>query len=44
MGKIKSKNMYKGPMGKDMYGGWIECGRWKMGRAGEINEGKWGQL
>ena len=37
-GRVKSRNMYKGPMDKDS-GGRIECGRW-VGRAGERGEGK----
>ena len=42
---VKSKNMYKGPIDKDNgAGGRIECGGRGVGRAGENNGGKWGQL
>ena len=41
-GRVKSRNMYKGPMGKDNGGGGIECGRWGMARAGENNGGNMG--
>ena len=27
-GRVKSRNIYKGPMDKDNMGGRIECGRW----------------
>ena len=43
-GRVKSRNTYKGPMDKDNRVGGIECGRWGMGRAGEKNGVKWGQL
>ena len=42
-GRVKSRNMYKGPMDK-YTGGRIECERWRVGRAGESNGGKWGHL
>ena len=32
--------MYKGPKDKDNGGGRIDCRRWGVGRAGEINGGK----
>ena len=40
-GKVKSRNMYKGPKDKGN-GGWrrTECERWGVGRAGESNGGK----
>ena len=43
-GTVKSKNMYKGPMDKDNRAGGTECGRKGVGRAGDSNGGKWGQL
>ena len=42
-GRIKSRNIYKGPMDKDSGGG-IEYGRWGVRREGESNGVKWGQL
>ena len=43
-GRVKSTNMCKGPMDKDSGRGRVECGRCGVGRAGESNGGKWGQL
>ena len=41
--RVKSRNMYKGPMDKDTRGGGkIECGKWGVDRAGESNGGKMG--
>ena len=37
-GRVKSRNMYKGPMDKED-GGRIESGRWGVGKAGERNGG-----
>ena len=35
-GRIKSRNMYKGPMDKDNGGGGrVECGRWGLDGVGE---------
>ena len=40
---VTSRNIYKGPMGKDKRGGGkIECGRREVGGAGEGNGGKMG--
>ena len=39
-GRVKSRNMYKGPMDKDNRVGGIESERWDVGRAGESNGGK----
>ena len=42
-GRVKSRNMYKGPMGKDIGSrGRIECGRWGVSRVGESNGGEMG--
>ena len=42
-GRVKLRNMYKGPMDKDNGGGGkIECGRWVVGRSGEGNRRKMG--
>ena len=39
-GRVKSRNMYKGPIEKDnRAGGRIACGRWGLGRAGESKGG-----
>ena len=35
-GRVKSRNMYKGPMDKDNGTGRIECGRWRVGRAWRV--------
>ena len=44
-GRVKSRNMDKGPTEKDSrVGRRIECGQWRVGRAGKGNGGKWGQL
>ena len=43
-GRVKSRNMYKGPMDKDNGTGRIECGRWRVGRAWRVMGGKWQQL
>ena len=43
-GRVKSRNMYKGPKGKDKGGGRIESGKWGISRAGESNKGEWEQL
>ena len=40
-GRVKSRNLYKGPMDQDNMGR-IECVRWGMGRAGENNREKMG--
>ena len=41
-GRVKSRNMYKGPMDKDNGGRSIEYGRCRVGRAGESNGGGMG--
>ena len=42
-GKVKSRNMYKGPMDKAKWGGLkLEGGGW-IGQ-GRVRAGKWGQL
>ena len=44
---VKSRTADKGPLNKDQgwgLGGRIECRRWRVGRVGENNGGKWGQL
>ena len=41
-GRVKSRNMYKGPMDKNNGGRRIECGRWTAGRAGESSGEKMG--
>ena len=38
-GRVKSRNMYEGPMDKDNGGERIECGRGDVGRAGESKKG-----
>ena len=38
--RVKSRNLYKGPMDKDDMGGRIECGRRAVNRAGESNGGE----
>ena len=38
-GRVKSRNMYKGPMDKDNRVGGIERERWDVGRAGESHGG-----
>ena len=43
-GRVKSRNMSKGPMDKGNGGGGLKCGREGMGSAGESNGGKMGQL
>ena len=44
-GRVKSRNMYKGPMDKDNGGrGRIESGRWVWVGLGRVMGGKWGQL
>ena len=41
-GRVKSRNMYKGPMDMDSGGRKSECGRRGVSRAGESNGGKMG--
>ena len=42
-GRVKSRNVYKGPMNKNNRGGRTECGRWGVSRAEESNGGKMGK-
>ena len=42
-GGVKLRNEYKGTMGKDSGEGGNKCGR-GVGKGGESNGGKWGQL
>ena len=42
-GKVKSRNLYKGPMDKDnRMGGRIECGRWGCVGQGRVMVGGMG--
>ena len=41
-GRVKSRNVSIGPMGKHNEGGRIECGRRGVGKAGESNGGEMG--
>ena len=43
-GRVKSRNVYKGPMDKDKRGCRIESGRWGWVRQGRAMREKWGQL
>ena len=43
-GRVKSRNMYKGPMDKDNGEGRTECGSGGWLGQGRVMEGKWGQL
>ena len=40
--RVKSRNMYKGPMDKDNGEGRIECGRWGCVGQGRVMEEKMG--
>ena len=42
-GRVKSRNMYKGPTDKTNGEGRIDYGRWWVGRAGESNGGIMGK-